>query len=100
MGPQPCLRPRQTGLRGTTTGRALAGQQVEVPLEDVADAGAVERLHEVVELPQLAPRSLGFDLRAQLAEGETEADESKGSDAPTKGGMDAHGALGTDKIEF
>ena len=56
-----------------------------------------------------ADRKIGLSLkRAKWGEGEgpqgdVQAKEDSGrddSDAPTRGGMDDHGALGTDKIEL
>ncbi|MHC4446766.1 MAG: 30S ribosomal protein S1 [Planctomycetota bacterium] len=88
----------EEGLEGLLHISELSDEKVEKP-QDVVQPG--DELDVKILRVDVEERKIGLSLkRAQLAEGETEPDDAKAPATPPKGGMDAHGALGTDKIEL
>ncbi|MFG0292516.1 MAG: 30S ribosomal protein S1 [Phycisphaerales bacterium JB065] len=80
----------------------LADQKVENP-HDVVQAG--EEVDVKILRVDISDRKIGLSLkRAQWGaaeEARAEREESKSqAGAPTRGGMDDHGAMGSDKIQF
>ena len=90
----------EEGLEGLLHISELSDQKVESP-QDVVKAG--DKVDVKILRVDVEERKIGLSLkRAQL--GDTDTSEERGSSStlptPSKGGMDEHGALGTDKIEF
>ncbi len=88
----------EEGLEGLLHISELADHKVEKP-QDIVQPG--DELDVKILRVDTEERKIGLSLkRARLAEGEepTAEDDDKAS-RPTRGGMDEHGALGTDKIE-
>ena len=89
----------EDGLEGLLHISELSDQKVENP-QDIVTAG--EQLDVKILRVDVEERKIGLSLkRAQLSD-EEPADEKGAPDAakPIKGGVDEHGALGTDKIEL
>ena len=89
----------EDGLEGLLHISELSDQKVENP-QDIVSAG--EQLDVKILRVDVEERKIGLSLkRAQLSD-EEPADEKGAPDAakPIKGGVDEHGALGTDKIEL
>ncbi|MCA9285099.1 MAG: 30S ribosomal protein S1 [Phycisphaerales bacterium] len=89
----------EDGLEGLLHISELSDQKVENPLDVVKPGQDVEVKILRVDTDE---RKIGLSLkRAQwgAVEGRTE-EEAPRSQRPTRGGMDDHGALGTDKIKF
>ncbi len=90
----------EPGLEGLLHISELSEEKVENP-QDVVKSG--DEVDIKILRVDVEERKIGLSLkRAQLigAEGEVKADADVGEAAPSKGGMDEHGALGTDKIEL
>jgi small subunit ribosomal protein S1 len=95
----------EPGLEGLLHISELSDQKVENP-QDVVKAS--EELDVKILRVDTDERKIGLSLkRAQWGEagdaerGGREHDEGRPKQKfPTRGGMDEHGALGTDKIEF
>jgi small subunit ribosomal protein S1 len=91
----------EEGLEGLLHISELSDQKVENP-QDVVKAG--EEVDVKILRVDTAERKIGLSLKRALLgdEGEDtgDGDRPKGPMPPTKGGMDEHGALGTDKIEL
>jgi small subunit ribosomal protein S1 len=89
----------EEGLEGLLHISELADHKVETP-QDVVKAG--DEVDVKILRVDTDERKIGLSLkRAQF--GDTEAGGERtadGSAAPSKGGMDEHGALGTDKIQL
>ena len=90
----------EPGLEGLLHISELSEEKVENP-QDVVKSG--EEVDVKILRVDVEERKIGLSLKRALLTGEDETpgssektDESK----PSKGGMDAHGALGTDKIEL
>ena len=68
--------------------------------QDVVKAG--QEVDVKILRVDVQERKIGLSLkRAQLGDTDLgEGDHSKSGSSPTRGGMDEHGALGTDKIEL
>lgn len=81
----------------------LADHKVENP-QDIVKAG--EELEVKILRVDTDERKIGLSLkRAQWSQAEEERftrkeEKQRGPEGPTRGGMDDHGALGTDKIKF
>lgn len=82
----------------------LADHKVENP-QDVVQAG--DEIDVKILRVDISDRKIGLSLkRAQWGDatgggtGEEGAQEFRGPDMPARGGMDEHGSMGTDKIEF
>ena len=91
----------EPGLEGLLHISELSDQKVDNPQDIVKSADEVDVKILRVDTDE---RKIGLSLkRAQLAEDQSgmsmESSESKGP-TPSRGGMDEHGALGTDKIEL
>jgi len=89
----------EEGLEGLLHISELSDQKVEKP-QDIVQPG--DELDVKILRVDTEERKIGLSLkRAQLAESQESAaaDDDKGAGKPTRGGMDEHGALGTDKIE-
>ncbi len=89
----------EEGLEGLLHISELSDQKVEKP-QDIVQPG--DELDVKILRVDTEERKIGLSLkRAQLAESQESAaaDDEKGTGKPTRGGMDEHGALGTDKIE-
>ena len=96
----------EEGLEGLLHISELSDEKVEDP-QDIVKPD--EKVDVKILRVDTADRKIGLSLkRAKWGEGEgpqgdVQAKEDSGrddSDAPTRGGMDDHGALGTDKIEL
>jgi small subunit ribosomal protein S1 len=90
----------EEGLEGLLHISELSDHKVENPL-DVVKPG--EEVDVKILRVDTGERKIGLSLkRAQLAAEGEGGDRSRGRPQriPSKGGMDAHGALGTDKIEM
>jgi small subunit ribosomal protein S1 len=92
----------EEGLEGLLHISELSDQKVENP-QDVVKAG--DDLDVKILRVDMDDRKIGLSLkRAQWGDAEQAADEKKEAktrdDGPTRGGMDEHGALGTDRIEL
>ena len=95
----------EADLEGLLHISELADHKVETP-QDVVKAD--EEIDVKILRVDKADRKIGLSLkRAQWGDttGAPAADEAaaggrKGSGSPTRGGMDDHGAMGTDKIRF
>ena len=95
----------ETGLEGLLHISELSDEKVDDP-QDVVKAG--QPLDVKILRVDTADRKIGLSLkRAQWGEGARgeDADSGTGGDqpsapSPTRGGMDDHGAMGTDKIEL
>ncbi len=86
----------EEGLEGLLHISELADHKVETP-QDVVKAG--DKVDVKILRVDTEERKIGLSLkRAQLTDAESY--EREGRPRPAKGGMDAHGALGTDKIEL
>ena len=96
----------EDGLEGLLHISELSDEKVEDP-QDIVKPD--EKVDVKILRVDTADRKIGLSLkRAKWGEGEgPQGDESvqdetglDATDAPTRGGMDDHGALGTDKIEL
>jgi small subunit ribosomal protein S1 len=95
----------EEGLEGLLHISELSDQKVENPL-DVVKPG--QEVDVKILRVDTSDRKIGLSLkRAQWGAGAVSDARDAGSDefprikpAPTRGGMDDHGALGTDKIKF
>jgi small subunit ribosomal protein S1 len=89
----------EPGLEGLLHISELSDQKVENP-QDVVKVG--QELDVKILRVDTDDRKIGLSLkRAQWGEGEHErGDRESSSHVPSKGGMDDHGALGTDKIRM
>jgi small subunit ribosomal protein S1 len=89
----------EPGLEGLLHISELSDQKIENP-QDVVKSG--EELDVKILRVDIEERKIGLSLkRAQWGEGEGARGEGEAEEKrpfPTKGGMDEHGALGTDKI--
>jgi small subunit ribosomal protein S1 len=90
----------EDGLEGLLHISELADKKVDSP-QDIVKAG--EEVNVKILRVDLEDRKIGLSLKRALSgeaiEENWEAHVPK-SDAPERGGMDDHGALGTDKIEL
>ena len=90
----------EDGLEGLLHISELSDQKVDSP-QDIVKAG--EEVNVKILRVDLEDRKIGLSLKRALSGEEVdkdwEAHVPKG-DAPSRGGMDDHGALGTDKIEL
>jgi small subunit ribosomal protein S1 len=88
----------EEGLEGLLHISELSDQKVETP-QDIVKPG--EEVDVKILRVDIDERKIGLSLKRALF-GDTEGAErgASGPDAPAKGGMDEHGALGTDKIEL
>lgn len=96
----------ESDLEGLLHISELADHKVENP-QDVVKAG--DEVDVKILRVDKADRKIGLSLkRAQWgdatgggeAEGETTSKKASKKDSPTRGGMDSHDAMGTDKIRF
>jgi small subunit ribosomal protein S1 len=90
----------EPGLEGLLHISELSDQKVENP-QDVVKAG--QELDVKILRVDTGERKIGLSLkRAQWGEGEADTTSTATPDSkiPAKGGMDDHGALGTDKISL
>ncbi len=91
----------EEGLEGLLHISELSDEKVENP-QDVVKSG--DKLDVKILRVDTRERKIGLSLkRAQWGDADTgEQDQTSESipDAPVRGGMDKHGALGTDKIEL
>ncbi len=95
----------EDGLEGLLHISELSDEKVNDPTDIVKPGDNVDVKILRVDIED---RKIGLSLkRAKWGDAETEAASGKGQspediglDAPTRGGMDDHGALGTDKIEL
>jgi len=96
----------EPGLEGLLHISELSDQKVENP-QDVVKPG--QELDVKILRVDIDERKIGLSLkRAQWGEVETDRGDGSGGgrgdrgdkDFPSRGGMDDHGALGTDKIQF
>ncbi len=89
----------ENGLEGLLHISELADHKVENP-QDVVKAG--QEVDVKILRVDVQERKIGLSLkRAQLGDTDLgEGDQSKSGPSPTRGGMDEHCALGTDKIEL
>ena len=89
----------EEGLEGLLHISELADHKVESP-QDVVKAG--DKVDVKILRVDIEERKIGLSLkRAQLADDSGEPIEGSSTmPAPARGGMDEHGALGTDKIEL
>jgi small subunit ribosomal protein S1 len=96
----------EEGLEGLLHISELSDEKVEDP-QDIVKPD--EKVDVKILRVDTADRKIGLSLkRAKWGEGEGPQGDVQGkedsgrddSDAPTRGGMDDHGALGTDKIEL
>ena len=91
----------EDGLEGLLHISELADHKVESP-QDVVKAG--DEIDVKILRVDTSDRKIGLSLkRAQVGEDvvdEWKQDATEGGPSPSRGGMDDHGALGTDKIEF
>lgn len=90
----------EDGLEGLLHISELADKKVDSP-QDIVKAG--EEVNVKILRVDLDDRKIGLSLKRALSgeavEEDWESHVPKG-DAPSRGGMDDHGALGTDKIEL
>ncbi|USN97897.1 MAG: 30S ribosomal protein S1 [Phycisphaeraceae bacterium] len=87
-------------LEGLLHVSELADHKVENP-QDVVKAG--EEVDVKILRVDISDRKIGLSLkRAQWGDSSGGGDEHqfRGSDIPSRGGMDEHGSMGTDKISF
>ncbi len=89
----------EEGLEGLLHISELSDEKVESP-QDVVKAG--DKVDVKILRVDVEERKIGLSLkRAQLGDTADLSDEHGSSiSTPSKGGMDEHGALGTDKIEL
>ena len=89
----------EDGLEGLLHISELSDQKVENP-QDIVSAG--EQLDVKILRVDVEERKIGLSLKRAKLSDEEPADEKGAPDAakPIKGGVDEHGALGTDKIEL
>ena len=89
----------EEGLEGLLHISELADHKVESP-QDVVKAG--DKVDVKILRVDIEERKIGLSLkRARLADDTGDGHEGTSSlPAPARGGMDEHGAMGTDKIEF
>ncbi|MCZ6850920.1 MAG: 30S ribosomal protein S1 [Planctomycetota bacterium] len=89
----------EDGLEGLLHISELSDQKVENP-QDIVTAG--EQLDVKILRVDVEERKIGLSLKRAKLSDEEPADEKGAPDAakPIKGGVDEHGALGTDKIEL
>ena len=90
----------EDGLEGLLHISELADKKIESP-QDVVKPG--EEVNVKILRVDLEDRKIGLSLKRALSGEDVEQDWESHvpkSDAPERGGMDDHGALGTDKIEF
>ena len=89
----------EDGLEGLLHISELSDQKVENP-QDIVTAG--EQLDVKILRVDVEERKIGLSLKRARLSDEEPTDEKGAPDAakPIKGGVDEHGALGTDKIEL
>jgi small subunit ribosomal protein S1 len=90
----------EDGLEGLLHISELADKKVENP-QDIVKPG--EEVNVKILRVDLDDRKIGLSLKRALSGEDVEEDWEKhvpNADSPSRGGMDDHGALGTDKIEF
>ena len=90
----------EEGLEGLLHISELADKKVENP-QDIVKPG--EEVNVKILRVDLEDRKIGLSLKRALSGEDVEEEWEKHvpkSDAPSRGGMDDHGALGTDKIEL
>ncbi|MCH8823602.1 MAG: 30S ribosomal protein S1 [Planctomycetes bacterium] len=91
----------EPGLEGLLHISELSEEKVENP-QDVVKSG--EEVDVKILRVDVEERKIGLSLKRALRTGEDEthtgSSEKADEGIPSKGGMDAHGALGTDKIEL
>jgi len=90
----------EDGLEGLLHISELADKKVENP-QDIVKPG--EEVNVKILRVDLDERKIGLSLKRALSGEDVEEDWEKhvpNADSPSRGGMDDHGALGTDKIEF
>ncbi len=90
----------EEGLEGLLHISELSDEKVESP-QDIVKAG--DKVDVKILRVDVEERKIGLSLkRAQLGDTDTSDERDGGSSVstPSKGGMDEHGALGTDKIEI
>jgi small subunit ribosomal protein S1 len=89
----------EEGLEGLLHISELSDQKVETP-QDVVKAG--DEVDVKILRVDTEERKIGLSLkRAQFGDTEAGAErDAHGAPTPSKGGMDEHGALGTDKIQL
>ena len=90
----------EEGLEGLLHISELADKKVENP-QDIVKPG--EEVNVKILRVDLDDRKIGLSLKRALSGEEIEEDwehHVPDSDSPARGGMDDHGALGTDKIEL
>ncbi len=89
----------EDGLEGLLHISELSDEKVENP-QDIVTAG--EQLDVKILRVDVEERKIGLSLKRAKLSDEEPADEKGAPDAakPIKGGVDEHGALGTDKIEL
>ncbi len=90
----------EEGLEGLLHISELADKKVDNP-QDVVKPG--EEVSVKILRVDLDDRKIGLSLKRAISGEDVEEDWEKHvptSDAPARGGMDDHGALGTDKIEL
>lgn len=91
----------EPGLEGLLHISELSEEKVENP-QDVVKSG--EEVDVKILRVDVEERKIGLSLKRALRTGEDEthtgSSEKTDEGIPSKGGMDAHGALGTDKIEL
>ena len=95
-----CFVELEDGLEGLLHISELADKKVENP-QDVVKPG--EEVNVKILRVDLDDRKIGLSLKRAAAGEDVEEDWEQhvaNSDTPARGGMDDHGALGTDKIEL
>ena len=88
----------EEGLEGLLHISELSDQKIETPQDVVKPGDTVDVKILRVDVEE---RKIGLSLkRAQLGDTEGREGTAKEPSGPTRGGVDEHGALGTDKIEL
>ena len=90
----------EPGLEGLLHISELSEEKVENP-QDVVKSG--EEVDVKILRVDIEERKIGLSLKRALRTGDDSEYKSEVDDSdakPSKGGMDEHGALGTDKIEL
>jgi small subunit ribosomal protein S1 len=88
----------EEGLEGLLHISELSDHKVETP-QDVVKAG--DEVDVKILRVDTDERKIGLSLkRAQFGDTEAGGERAEGPTPPSKGGMDEHGALGTDKIQL
>lgn len=91
----------ESGLEGLLHISELSDEQIETP-NDIVKPG--DQVDVKILRVDSADRKIGLSLKRAQWGDDTPVEDGdptvEGSDAPSKGGMDDHGALGTDKIEL